>query len=210
MASVTWADGLQAVGAVLTPVVVAILAYVVVRAQSRSEGLLKIRTDYYRSIVPDLNRLMCYMTFIGTWRDQSPLDIIRLKRRLDEQFYCAAPLFSPEVLSAYEALMGMTFVPFGSWGEDARLKTNAYRRRTSWILEEDWNPRWDACFALTDDMSITASELKKYRETYDTLIAALVLDLNLNRTRARYTTDLVSLNAHAPRIQDIKGSSPPD
>jgi hypothetical protein len=205
MAGPAWTDVVQAIGAILTPIVVAGLAYSFTRSQSRSDELLKVRLDYYKLVAPDLNRLMCYMTFIGTWRDQSPVDVINLKRRIDQNFYCAAPLFSPQVMSAYEALMNLSFATFSDWGSDARLLSNAYRRRQAWRATAAWDPKWDRYFAMDDATTISARDLRNYRDAYDSLIASLVRDLDINRARARYTTDQVSLNAHAPRREDITG-----
>lgn len=204
----TWAVALQAIGTVSIPVVVAILAYVLTRTQSRSEELLRGRLDYYKSLAPDLNRLLCYITFIGSWRDRSPVDIVNLKRRLDEHFYCAAPLFSEHVLTSYEQLMSLTFETFGPWGVDARIKSNAYRRRQCWqgTAENAWRSEWNHYFTLPDTASISRDELLRYRRCHDELIASLVRDLDLTRSRARYTTDLVTLNADAPQTTDITGS----
>ena len=192
----------------LVPVVVAALAFVLTRNQSRSGELLRTRLDYYRLIAPDLNRLMCYMTFIGNWRDKSPANIIDLKRRLDENFHCAAPLFSPGVLAAYDRLMDLSFATFGNWEEDARIKSSAFRRRQAWLVNstDDWAPTWSSYFTLDDSAVISADTLSQYRRCYDELIAATVRDLDLTRARAQYTTDLNYLNAHAPRSRDITGS----
>lgn len=143
MAAISWTDEVQAIGAILTPIVVAGLAFILGRSQSRNSELLKTRLDYYRDLMPHLNDLMCYMTFIGTWRDLSPPEIIGLKRSLDRKFHCAAPVFSPAVAHAYDALMGLTFTTFGSWGQDAQIRSNAYRRRQSWCKGQ-WETDWDA------------------------------------------------------------------
>src|SRR5262249_45152613 len=103
--SPTWTDVVQAAGALLVPVVVAGLAYVLTRNQSRSQELVRARLEYYKLLAPDLNRLMCYITFIGGWRDDSPEAIIALKRRLGANFYSAAPLFSSQVLDVYNGFM---------------------------------------------------------------------------------------------------------
>jgi hypothetical protein len=204
----SWTDAVSAVGTALTPAVVAGLAYVLTRSQSRSEELLRTRLDYYRELAPELNRLMCYMTFIGGWRDLSPEDVVAMKRRLDETFYCAAPLFSPAALDAYERLMDRTFTTFRQWGQDATIVSSAYRRRQTWQGTGDhgWRAEWDAYFTMADDEPITAEMLQDYRQTYDALIAAMARELDLTRARARYTTSLVSLNASAPRREDIDGS----
>jgi hypothetical protein len=204
----TWTAVVTAIGTILIPVVVAALAYFLTRNQSRSEQLLQARLEYYKVLAPDLNRLMCYMTFIGAWRDQSPADIIILKRRLDENFYCAAPLFSPDVLRAYDKLMDRTFSTFGPWGTDARIKSTAHLRRQYWGGTDGtaWEQEWDACFTMADSTLISAEELKQYRQDYDALIAAAVRDLDLTRARGEYTTKLVVLNAHAPPSEDIAGT----
>jgi hypothetical protein len=205
MNSPKWTDIVVAFSSALTPLVVAVLAYVLTRNQSRSEELLRARIDYYRALVPDLNRLMCYMTFIGGWRDQSPLDILTLKRRLDENFNCAAPLFSKEVSKWYQVLMDDTFETFGGWGQDARIKSNPNRRRQNWKGKE-WPSEWNKHFTMPERSPISGDSLRHYRCNYDTLIAMIVQDLDLTRARARYTTNLVALNANAPSVPDIPGS----
>jgi hypothetical protein len=205
----TWTDVLQAIGALLVPVVVAMLVYVLTRNQSRSQELVRARLEYYKLLAPDLNRLMCYITFIGGWRDDSPEAIIMLKRRLDANFYCAAPLFSSKVLEAYNDLMELSFSTFGPWGTDARIKSNSFRRRQSWrgTGGSAWRPEWDGYFTLQDTEVIVGESLMKYRRTYDSLLAAAVRDLDITRARSQYTTSLVKLNAHVPVIEDIVGES---
>jgi hypothetical protein len=203
----TWTAEAEAIGTVLTPIAVAALVYVLTRNQSRSTELQRARLEYYKMLVPDLNRLMCYMTFIGNWRDWSPVDIINLKRRLDANFYCAAPLFSPDVYDCYDKLMEHTFATFSEWGEDAHIKSSAYRRRTSWKGEHEnvWKKEWDRYFTVADSEPIPGIELQKYRQYYDQVIAAAVKDLAITRTRPQYTTNLVGMDARAPKRDDIIG-----
>ena len=42
---------------------------------------------------PSLNDILCYFTYVGSWRDQDPPDVIRLKRSVDRKIYLPAPLF---------------------------------------------------------------------------------------------------------------------
>ena len=202
MDDLTWVDRAQGIGAVLTPVLVAGLAFWLDRRQSRSGELLTARLDYYRSLAPELNLLMCYMTFVGDWKRLSPPDVIKLKRSLDGTFFCAAPLFGRDVLDSYNALMGRSFSTFNEWGSDAKLKTSAYRRRP---LIQGWEPGWDAMFTVRDHQKITGSSLDELRQSHDDLVAAMIRDIDITRARPRYTTSDVSLNAHAPRRKDIPG-----
>jgi hypothetical protein len=202
----TWTDIITALASALVPVLVVVIGVVLARRQSRNQELIKVRLEYYRSLVPLLNRLMCYMTFIGTWRDESPKEIVALKRHLDTIFFTAAPLFGPEIASAYRVVMDLSFTTFGEWGRDAQIKTSGYRRRQAWQREDPWISSWDKIFVLADDETISKEFLSGYRRSYDDLIAALVTDINISRSRIGYTTTRVSLNAQAPSRQDINGS----
>lgn len=164
-----------------------------------------MRLEYYKQLAPNLNRLMCYLTFIGSWRDDSPADIIKLKRTLDSTYFPAAPLFSHDVERAYEAFMETAFRTFGEWGLDARINSSGYRRRKSWIGNPAWSEEWDAMFALRDEEDISRDSLQRFQSLYDALLSALVADMSIARARPQYTTNRVSLNASAGRLADILG-----
>lgn len=205
MNGANWTDVLSAIGSVATPLVVVYLGVMFSRRQTRNDELLKARIEYYKALAPDLNTLMCYMTFIGTWRDQSPVEMVDLKRRLDQNFYCAAPLFSDPVRDAYEGFTRACFSTFNHWGTDAKIRSGAFRRRQAWKRDQVWDPDWDHMFTKRDTEAIAGAELGNIRAAHDQLIAALVQDLDLTRARSEYTTNLVSLNAHAPKQEDIQG-----
>ncbi|WP_156507308.1 hypothetical protein [Arthrobacter sp. OY3WO11] len=206
MSELNWTDVVSAVSAAATPIIVAVFGWMLTRRQSRSDLLLKARIDYYREIIPDLNRLMTYMMFIGPWRDITPLEVISLKRRLDVSFYIAAPLFSPPVTSAYEVFMKQCFVSFGQWGADALIRSSPYRRRVSWKAADPWDPDWGRLFELQEDEAVEAAALKAIRTSYDSLVSALVTDLNINRARGEYTNAHVLENAHGP-LKSVEGAS---
>ena len=206
---VTWADALTAVGSIASPILVLVLGILLATRQARSGELLRTRTDYYKVLVPNLNNLMSYMTFIGTWRDHAPTEIVALKRVLDKDFFCAAPLFSGRVRDAYSDFLDQCFSTFNNWGEDARIVSSAYRRRQAWRRNDSaWLPEWDHMFKKAEDDVISAEELTALRSSYDKLLAALVSDLAITRPKKNYTTTLVSLNAHAPRARPVSGRSP--
>jgi len=201
-----WADVVVALSAIATPIVVGVFGFILAKRQSRSDELLKLRVEYYKLLAPSLNRLMCYVTFIGTWRDESPPEIINLKRKLDSDFYSAAPIFHESVLVAYRDLMDRSFSTFGVWGADAKICSSAYRRRQAWKGAEPWNSSWDSLFAIGDSDDLSGESLTAYRNAYDDLLAKLVRDLTPSRSRRQFTTDRVSLNAQAPRARTIDGA----
>ncbi|WIB64613.1 MULTISPECIES: hypothetical protein [unclassified Curtobacterium] len=199
-----WTTVVTAIGTALTPILVAVLGIVITKRQSRNSELLRLRVDYYQQLVPNLNRLMCYVTFIGSWRDDAPPDIVALKRHLDSDFYCAAPLFSRAVSAAYENLMSRSFSTFGAWGSDAKIISSSYRRSQAWCRQDiGWQPGWEQHFTLAPHDHIGVDVLDGYRKAYDELLARLVDDLRISRTRQNYTTARVSLNATSPRPRAI-------
>lgn len=205
--TVSWADALAAIGSIATPLLVLIFGSLLAYRQNRSQKIQQARLDYYKALAPDLNQLMCYLTFIGTWKDMSPPEVIELKRRLDSNFYVASPLFSPMVQEAYDELMEVSFKTFGAWGTDAKIRSSAFRRRTSWhSATRNWEPEWDTYFELDDQATISKETLNTYRSKYDKMLSALVKDLAISRTRVDYTTARVSLNAGGGRQGDIEGS----
>lgn len=206
MSEWNWTDAVTALSAAATPIVVAIFGWILTRRQSRSELLLNARIEYYREIAPDLNQLMTYLMFIGAWRDMSPEEIIQLKRRLDAKFHVAAPLFSRPVTTAYEKFMERCFVPYGQWGADALIKSSPYQRHSHWRGNIPWNADWDRLFELHEDQPIERDTLTELRSSYDSLISALVTDLNINRARGAYTSARVVANAHKP-YKTVEGAS---
>jgi hypothetical protein len=197
-AEVTWAAGLSAVGAVTTPFVVAAIGFLLSRQlkriearQWRSQELISARLDFYREIAEPLNDLMCYFTFIGTWKEKTPPEITELKRSLDRTFHTLAPFFSVEVVRAYDSFMDLCFEVFGEWGADARLKTNFRRRRDAAV--ERWQPEWDSMF--TADDPIPPERLEQIKASYNEVLARLVGDIQLTIARTDYATARVVLNA---------------
>jgi hypothetical protein len=191
-----WTDKVQAISSVATPLVVAVLAFLVSRFQGRSEELVKARIEYYKVLAPRLNRLMCFMTFLGPWREIAPPEVIALKRSIDHDFYCACPLFSPDVLESYTRFMEACYATYGPWGTDPLLKSSAHPRREYWRgpAGQAWDPAWDQLFA-TGDQGLDPADVRSTRDDYDALIAAMVRDLDLTRARSAYTTRLVSHSA---------------
>jgi hypothetical protein len=200
-----WAEALTAVSAAIVPAAVLLVGLMLGRRQSRSEELTRVRLEYYKTLAPSLNRLMCYMLFIGTWRDDSPEQIVQLKRTLDTIFHTSAPLFSPATAAAYKNMMNLTFTTYGDWGTDARIKTSAFRRRQAWRGQAQWPRPWDAFFTVQDEEAITAEWFAEYRIAYDSLLAQIVDDIQLSKRRDSYTTETVSRNAHDDRRPEVSG-----
>jgi hypothetical protein len=194
-------EGVTAVATLAVPIVVAVMAARFndqlrkwEAGQWRNQELIKARLEYYRILVPKMNDLMCYFTFIGSWKDLTPSQVVELKRTLDREFHCAVPLFSDGVHASYDRFMAACFQTFGSWGQNAKLKTGFGRRREA--AGADWDADWEEMFTLTAGDNITRESLDEVRTGYDRLISAFAADIELNVARTRYVTANVTADAH--------------
>ena len=81
------------------------------------------------------------MSFVGGWKEHTPLEIIKKKRAVDKAMYTCKPFFTDELFSTYKKIMDESFSPFGELGKDASIRSDiktADGDRT--IHNKDWNP----------------------------------------------------------------------
>ena len=148
-----------AVGA-LTPLTVAGLGVLLARASRRLEQVqwanqtvVSRRLELFADIAPGLNKLLCFATFVGSWKELEPAAVIALKRRLDETMYANRVLFSEELFEAYRHFMGTLFAMWTSTDADAPLRAPiesqwGSRRNMPW-----WEDSMTALFSTTDPSS---------------------------------------------------------
>src|SRR5215467_3048270 len=84
----------------LTPITVVVLGVVFARASRRIEQVqwanqtvVTRRLDIFDKLVPGLNQLLCFATFVGVWKEIDPRKAIAIKRELDETMYANKVLF---------------------------------------------------------------------------------------------------------------------
>ena len=198
---VTWTETVGAIGAIATPLVVVALGLVVntrlkhvEEQQWRGRALTEARLRYYGDLAGELNDLLCFFTFIGTWKEHTPVDVVAMKRRLDRSFAMHRPFFSEATADAYSNFMDCCFETFGDWGADARLRTGYGRRREA--LGKEWDDNWNSRFLLESGTEISPEGLLDCRQRYLTLVERFVEDIEIAAPRTDYVTSKVSLNAH--------------
>lgn len=194
-------DTITALATLAVPIVVAVMAGRFntqlkkwEASQWRNQELIKARLEYYRELVPRLNDLMCYLTFIGSWKEHTPTAVVQSKRVLDRTFYCAAPLFSAEVQEAYSAFMADCFEIYGAWGDDARLRTGFGRRRE--VAGAAWDESWEKLFSYPIAQPIPPESIAGIRNSYNRLISAFARDVELNAPRDGYVHDHTHTDAN--------------
>lgn len=194
MTTEQWSLLFEAVTAIATLAVPLVVAYMANRfndqlkmweaSQWRNQELIKARLEYYRELVPQLNDLMTYVTFIGPWKEFTPPQVVQMKRALDRAFYCAAPLFSEEVARAYQVFMAECFEMFGPFGTDARIRSGYARRKEA--VGTGWDDGWNSMFTVQGGQPIPPETLTATRDRYNALITAFANDIELHSARDRY------------------------
>lgn len=82
------------IASVLTPISVVVFGFWINRRlkvfehlQWANQKVVEKRLYVYQELVPLLNDLLCYFTYVGNWKTHNPASIIELKRKLDRIAY---------------------------------------------------------------------------------------------------------------------------
>lgn len=114
---------------VMTPLAVVGLGLLITRASRRVESIEHVnraiimrRADIFELVAVKLNRLLCFATFVGTWKEITPIEALNLKRDIDETLYANRLIFSDNLFASYRHLMTCLFAMYATVGHDALLK----------------------------------------------------------------------------------------
>ena len=137
---------------ILTPLLVLVIGLGVNRSLKRlehrqwtSHKVIEKRLAIFDELAPSLNDLLCYFTFVGCWKDLTPVEVVKIKRRIDRIVHVNAPLFSRDFKITYDIFVDYCYGTYTGWGQDAKLRTTSLRRRQS--AGEGWDKKWDDCFS---------------------------------------------------------------
>jgi hypothetical protein len=147
--------------AALTPLTVAGLGIFIARASRRIEQVqwanqtvVARRLEIFAELAPGLNKLLCFGTFVGGWKEIEPGQVIALKRQLDETMYASKVLFSGELFAAYHQFMTTMFAMWATTDADAHLRAPidskwGNRRHMPW-----WEDTMTSLFTASNAASI--------------------------------------------------------
>lgn len=167
----------------LIPIAVVGVGYIVSRATRRLESVqwanqtvVQRRLDIFQQVAPKLNRLLCFAVFVGSWKEVTPADAIRLKREADEIMYVNRVLFSPELFEAYLAFTRTLFELYARTDDNAALRVAirsplGNRRNLDW-----WDESMEKEFSTSDVPS-----LDEVHATHDALSERFRRDLYITR-----------------------------
>jgi len=156
--------------AALTPLTVVGLGVLLARTSRRIEQVqwanqtvVTRRLEIFAQLAPGLNQLLCFATFVGSWKDIEPAQAISIKRELDQTMYANKVLFSGELFAAYHQFMGGLFAMYATTGADALIRAPIAsrwgdRRQLAW-WHEDMAALFAAESASLDDIQAAHDEL---------------------------------------------------
>ncbi len=173
----------QLVVQLLVPVSVGLVGFLINQrlkqideVQWKGRKAIEKRIETYERVAPDLNRLYCYMMWIGDWQEVTPPDAIQMKRRLDNAFYVSRYLIGEPVFEAYQAFVALLFRTYHAPGRDALIRStlesrDGDRRKSAHFV---WKPEWDAAFDPTG-----VADAEAVRRAYDALMQSFKTSIGL-------------------------------
>lgn len=167
---------------ILTPVAVAAIGWFISRRLKRLEliqwsnqKLIEKRLTFYDTVAPLLNKLLCFFTWVGYWKDVSPADVIKAKRDLDLAMNVYRHLFDEEVYANYQAFIHLLFETYTAPGHDAKIRSvirgpDGNRMANSTY---QWVETWGSHFAESDRVAPKVEVQGKYHEVMTSLTRSL-------------------------------------
>lgn len=158
----------------VTPILLLVLGVSINSSIKDSERSTALRSEIYKSVGGDLNDIYSYLSFVGSWKELTPIEVIARKRAVDKAMFTYRPFFSKELFETYQRFMGEAFATFGGAGTDARIRSDITtpdgdRQKHS---TKGWEQSWDERF--TKERNKTAQ-----REAYERFLEQLARDLRL-------------------------------
>jgi len=131
--------------------------------QWSNQKLIEKRLELYDCLSPLLNRLLCFYTWVGYWKDVSPKQVIETKRELDKNVNIYKHLLTNSFFAEYQNYMDLLFKTFTGPGQDARILSfiegpNGNRRTDA---KYEWKKEWNSLFIY---------EKLEYNEQKNTII----------------------------------------
>ena len=140
-------------------------------SMSVTEILIKKRIAIYDSAAPLLNDVLCYMTYVGQWRELKPTQIIQKKRELDTLLHSSRPFFNEEVFERYRKFVDLAFSTDGGRGTSAKIKANIERHAEEYTGE--FETAWKRFFVEPENRSRRADVTRAYQSLLKAVGAAL-------------------------------------
>ncbi|MGF2033731.1 MAG: hypothetical protein RMZ43_000110 [Nostoc sp. CmiVER01] len=146
-----WTASLQVISSVLVPILVALIGYIINRSLgilnnrlAVSRDLMERRFKDFDELTSGLNDLFCYCTYVGQWREITPIKALEIKRQLDKMVYQSLPIWGNNFLTAYRDFIKVCFSEYAGRATSAKLRADINIHKENW--GERWIDEWDQYF----------------------------------------------------------------
>ena len=166
---------------ILTPISVALLGWLISsqlkrleHAQWANQKLIEKRLEIFDAVAPQLNKLLCFFTWIGSWKTTTPDEVLAAKRHLDSILHVYRYIFESVVFEKYEVFMDLLFETYTGAGMDAKIRSDIASRYGDRIhhASYDWNPTWNTRFS-TEEVGDRARLRAAYLDLMSTLQSSI-------------------------------------
>jgi len=162
--------------AILTPLVLAYLTYVINNAiqergaiLKREEQILSEKQKIYAELGKRLNVFYIYVSDLGDFRSYQPPRVVEMKREADRQFFMYRPYWSSETESRYNEFMKSAFQTYNGAGLPAKVRGRRDQKLAAYEVDKlVWQPEWDSYFTEEVDSEITVK--------YYALVSSILAD----------------------------------
>ena len=109
-----------------------------------NQKTIEKRIEIYDRIGPKLNDVLSFFCYSGNWKELTPMDMMNVKRELDQEINTYAPVFSEDLRKKYMGFILLCYVSHSGWEHKEKIKS-LYDLRQEHSLEwkEDWIPYFD-------------------------------------------------------------------
>jgi hypothetical protein len=122
----------------------------------------------------DPNKLLCFYTWVGNWKDVSPIDVVKAKRELDKTINIYRHLFDDEVYNNYQSYIHLLFETYTGAGHDAKILSqfNGPDGDRTTHCTYKWDPSWTEKFS-PKNVATKEAVRKHYYQLMDSLRKSL-------------------------------------
>jgi hypothetical protein len=163
----------------LTPLTVVFFGWFISRhlkkldlKQWSNQKIIEKCLNIYDEIAPKLNMLFCFYTWVGNWKEITPNEVIKAKRKLDKTINIYRHIFDEEVYESYNEYINLLFEHYADSGRDAQLLTsiNGPGGNRAQYSRYDWKKEWEVYFFY---QKVDLISLGKIHKSYYNLMEKL-------------------------------------
>jgi len=126
-----------------------------------NQKIVEKRIEIFDRVAPKLNNILSFFCYSGNWKELSPMDMMKLKRELDQDINTYAPVFSDDLRKKYMGFILLCYVSHSGWEHKEKIKS-------LYDLRQEHNPEWkDEWIPFFDTNNVV--EAIKIREAHKEL-----------------------------------------